>query len=553
MKLFAKLFSVSLLFIGANLMAQPTCNWAFFPTSTNFSQNVITAQATDKFGNNIEIGKTQGIADMDPGTGAADTSFTPYYYTYYIVKYSAQGQLLWINYIENNSQLIFFEFKSLKINDANEILIAGNFSGALDFDLSSSGIDTLRSQQPTYFDYFLAKYDSAGNYQWALNGGNPTSSGTKAQALNILPNQNILLIINPTGVTDVDPGSAIHNTIASNANIVCYNTNGNYVWNNNIAPLYSYGVSNNSLGSDSAANSYLLSVGSYELTVTKFDSSGVRLWGKKIGDFSNGSRVNPQSVLVDKSNGCFYIAGTFQGAVDFDPGNSTLIHTSSSGFFGDGFIAKYDNNMNPMWINPYVGKVVFGNYSLDFDGSEIIAVGSIEGAINFGNNLNLSATTSNSPFYLRIDTLGNTISGYALSGTGIYNTVSQSINNSIVITGLITTGSIDMDPSASVLLLNPASANYFTAAYQFPISTSIEAITFQNDKQIQTYPNPFENELILKVTQASDVIIQITDLAGRTIFKCKNSFTQIIVNTQEWPKGVYFLRVNEQSFKLIKN
>jgi Secretion system C-terminal sorting domain len=550
MKLFAKLFSASIFFIGTNLIAQPTCNWAFIPTSTSLSHNNITATATDSNGNIIEVGKVTGRADMNPGSGPTDTSFTRFFYNHYLSKTSANGNLLWVYYFEDNSQIASMDFKGLIVNAAGEIIVAGNFTGKVDFDLLHSE-DTIRSHSFSAPDYFLAKYDASGNHLWALTAGNSTN-GISAQAISLLPNNTILLVANPSAVTDVDPSNAVNNTVNFSAHVIAYSSSGTYLWLAAVPALYTYGVSNQSLDCDGAGNSYLLSVGSYELTVSKFSLSGTYLWSKKIGNFSAGARVNPQSVLVDKSNGAFYLAGTFDGGVDFNPGNSNLLINSSGGMNPDGFIAKYDSSMSPIWVNPYAAKVSFGNYSLAFDNSDLVAVGNFVDSINFGNGWNFSSTFTYSPFYVKLSPAGIAIDGFILNGQGQFYTINSCSSNSKVITGNITAW-VDMDPSNLQRNLQASTTNFFTAVYQFPTSTSITKQVAVNEKNILAYPNPFENELILKVTQASDMIIQITDLAGRTIFQCKNSSTQILVNTQEWPRGIYFLRMNEQNFKLIKN
>ena len=114
--------------------------------------------------------------------------------------------------------------------------------GVVDFDLSAAGVDTIRSHFPTYPDYFVAKYDAGANHQWAFGIGNPTTSNIEAQSMCIDTNDDIIICANPSGGTpvDVDPGPGVHNTIGGNANIICYNSGGNYVWNNNIATTYSY-------------------------------------------------------------------------------------------------------------------------------------------------------------------------------------------------------------------------------------------------------------------------------------------------------------------------
>ena len=74
----------------------------------------------------------------------------------------------------------------------------------------------------------------------------------------------------------------------------------------------------------------MATVGYYKLTLTAFDNTGSRSGEMTIGDFPAGARVNPQSLLTDKSTGEIYVAGTYGGMVDFDPGSNCLLYTSRS-------------------------------------------------------------------------------------------------------------------------------------------------------------------------------------------------------------------------------
>ena len=152
-------FFLLLLLLNSSLFGQPVCQWAYIPLGPTQTYNIVYNVVVDHNGNIVETGKILGIADMDPASGLSDTSYSYPVYNYYISKTSISGKLLWIHYFQHNSQFGLFEFKGLRINSANEILVVGNFFGIVDFDLSANGVDTLRSHFPTYPDYFVAKYD----------------------------------------------------------------------------------------------------------------------------------------------------------------------------------------------------------------------------------------------------------------------------------------------------------------------------------------------------------------------------------------------------------
>lgn len=529
-----------LLFIlfSIKLLAQPTCQWAYIPVPVTQAYHTYLNAVTDHSGNIIEVGKILGVADMDPGSGPGDTSFTKPSYNYYLSKTNINGSLEWVRYFNSSlAPISTFEYMGLKVNSHNDIIVVGNFFGMVDFDLSDTGVDTLRSHLPTYTDYFVATYDSAGNYKWAINIGDAATSTIVVKAVSVLPNDDIVVSANPNGAVDVDPGPNVHNSLGGNANIICYDENGNYLWNNNIATTYSYAVTNKCLESDNYGNTFLCSVGYYELTINKFDNLGMFLWNKKIGNFSTGDRVNPQSVLVDKVTGGFYVAGTFQGTVDFDPGPLIENRTSTSGFYDDGFIAKYDQDMSLLWVNAYAGKVTFGNYSLDFDSNDIVAVGNLQGTVNFGNGISYSVAAGFSPFYIKIDINGVTQSGFLINGSGQFNTVNMATQSTFVVTGLITSNT-DMDPTSAVLQLNTSSSNSFTAVYQSPSVTSInesaeaDGITF--------YPNPSDGYFTILLNSVPSEVV-ITDLLGQQVYRITSSEKKLNMHLEY--NGAYLLTI----------
>ena len=548
-----KCFLLFLLSFSTAIFAQPVCQWAYIPVGSVQTYNTIYITTTDQVGNIYQVGKLLGVADMDPASGATDTSFSFPSYNYYISKTNISGKLQWIHYFQKNSQFGLFEFKGLKINSTNEIIVAGNFFGMVDFDLSDNGVDTLRSHFPTYPDYFVAKYDSSGNYQWAFNIGDPTTSSIEVQAVTIMPNNNIVITANPNGTIDVDPGIAVHNSIGGNANLICYDTYGNYIWNNHITPTYSYSITNNSLDCDASGNTYLLTVGYYELTVNKFANNGIAVWDKTIGDFVLGARVNPQSVLVNKVTGDFYVAGTFGGTVDFDPGAPILNYTSSSCFFQDGFIAKYDPNMNPLWVNTYVGNVSFGNFSLDFDNSDIIAVGDLNGTIDFGNGFIFSSPSLYKPFYLKINSNGITQDAYTLNGFGKYNTINTTINNSFVTSGNIST-TTDMDPTSATLQLSATTSNFFNAVYQNNSVTVLNEIN--TTAEVLLFPNPAGDQINLKVNKRLiGSTFELSDISGKVLLHGKITNENTLLALDQFESGIYLISIEAdlmQKFKIVK-
>ena len=271
------------------------------------------------------------------------------------------------------------------------------------------------------------------------------------------------------------------------------------------------------------------------------------MWDKTIGDFSTSARVTPLSILVNKSNGDFYVAGTFGGTVDFDPNAPTVNETSSSGFFEDAFIAKYDSSMNLIWVNAYVGEIAFGNYSLDFAGNDIVAVGKLKGTIDFGNGIVMPSPSSSqfSPFHIKLNNTGLAINGYVLNGSGGYNTI-NCINSQAFVTSGFINGSVDMDPGSASLILTATTSSFFDAVYGF-VPTALHEIT--ESKNMFAYPNPAND--ILFIESKTNEAAKLFDVNGQEVLSknmianTKNNF-----DVSKITAGLYILKAGN-SFQKI--
>lgn len=144
----------------------------------------------------------------------------------------------------------------------------------------------------------------------------------------------------------------------------------------------------------------------------KFDSLGNVIWAKSIG--GTGSEQGFSIGLDDNLN--VYVAGSYQGAVNFSGTNITAIGTTSNFF-----VAKYNNNGVFSWVrNIYTPNININ--SLPFDGFDmavagdgsVFVTGVFQGQVQFPNG-NAAIPSSGS---------GNTPTSYLakFNTNGTYNT-----------------------------------------------------------------------------------------------------------------------------------
>jgi hypothetical protein len=109
----------------------------------------------------ILSGQTIGSIDFDPSnTDFVITTLNINGFNVgniFMAKYNKEtGDFIWANKIDSDTTPIL---TSVSMNNNQDIFISGSFYGSADFDLSS-GVQTLTSSNPFYFDRFWAKYST---------------------------------------------------------------------------------------------------------------------------------------------------------------------------------------------------------------------------------------------------------------------------------------------------------------------------------------------------------------------------------------------------------
>ncbi|HRH09666.1 MAG TPA: T9SS type A sorting domain-containing protein [Bacteroidia bacterium] len=250
----------------------------------------------DKNENILITGKFSGTIDFDPeaalfpltSQGQGDI---------FICKLSTFGNFIWAHAIGGTLDDCAY---SLVIDEFNDVLFTGYFSGNVDFDPGLG--TTLLSGQ--FSDIFVCKLSSSGNFVFAksFNG----SGEDEANAVQVDASQNIYLTGSFTETIDFDPDTGI------------------------------YLLSSNSAGTK-------------DIFLVKLNNLGNLQWAKSIG----GSGNDAGTALVATSNGEVYSCGYFFGVADFNPDSSSFILPSDGSY--DVYITKFDAAGNFNWANRYGG------------------------------------------------------------------------------------------------------------------------------------------------------------------------------------------------------
>lgn len=147
--------------------------------------------------------------------------------------------------------------------------------------------------------------------------------------------------------------------------------------------------------------------GIYDMYIAKYDLAGNLLWVKLAGGTGNdlGSSIKWQ-------NGFLYVCGTFENTCYFE---TTALVTSGE---LDGFVAKYNDNGNLVWVQPFGGTGYDNATSLTLDDlGNVFVSGNFETTCAFGSVQINSSNLYHESFYAKYNNNGNIQWAKAVTGT----------------------------------------------------------------------------------------------------------------------------------------
>lgn len=247
-------------------------------------EDIANTILVDPLDNIYIAGYYQTQIDFDPGIGTQILNSIDYGTDAFVLKLTGNGDFLWVESIGGSG----IDNVSSLVQDRNSdyIYVLGDYSGTIDMDPGDEE-DNITSD--IYYDLFIQKLDTSGNFVWAKTLGrdhNDYSTSVKVDK------ENNLCI---TGMSDKT-----------------------YVINNN---TYSFS----------------------EVFICKMNQDGNALWTEYVGGFGQSSIGF--SVAIDETDNNIYVSGNFTGNTDFAPGlDSFKIQSKNSS--GDAFLLKWNQTGN---------------------------------------------------------------------------------------------------------------------------------------------------------------------------------------------------------------
>ncbi len=338
----------------------------------------------DEQNNVYSTGFFWGTVDFDPGSGVFNLQSNGFG-DGFILKLSTNGDFIRAGKLGSTNAV---RCTSLKLDHTGNMYVTGHFDGDANFDPNSGS--TILSAPIGEEDVFVAKYNLDFDLLWARQIGGP--SYQKAFAIDVDEEDNVYVTGHYNGTSDFDPGSGI--------------------------------VS-------------LTALGDPDIFVLKLTDAGDYVWVAQAAGTFYGSGY---TLKVDRSNNIF-VAGTFEGSIDFDP-SAEIFQLSSAGE-SEIFIQKLRQCPNaaiPITLNIVTcSSYKLYNKTYYSSGTYIHPVLNILGCDSIRITLNLTITRLITDFLTNICEGQSWLAGGKLqTKTGVYyDTLTTSLGcDSVIITNL---------------------------------------------------------------------------------------------------------------------
>ena len=425
------------------------------------------ATAVDGAGNVLVAGDFRETVDFDPGPGQVLRSSVSGSTDLFLAKFSSAGALLWVQTFGGDS---FSEnCWSLAVDGAGNAIIAGFFSGSVDFD-PGPGSTILVSAGNN--DAYVAKFASNGNFVWAKQVGGANHEFARGVAVDA--GGTISVVGGFYGTGDFDPGPGVFNMTSSgfkDAFVLRLTAAGDLVWSRQLSgnsqDEEAYGVAVDGMGNVYATGSFfntvdfdpgpgtfnLSSAGGDDIFLVKLDAAGNLGWAKSVGGSGGGD--NGWSVTLDASNGV-YAVGAFFGTVDFNPGAGVANLTSAGG--QDIYVLKLDTSGNYVWARGLGSSNANIGYDVTVGGQDVYVTGYYAGSAEFtfeGQTVTLTSAGGDDIFVARLDSTG-TLKWAGLMGGGSGDQgrgIAVDASNAIYTTGSFG-ATADFDPGGGQVLVS---------------------------------------------------------------------------------------------------
>lgn len=521
--------------------------------------------ALDGTGNLYVVGTHAAAFDVDPSAAVVTLSHAGSS-DIFLAKYNAAGALVWAFSLGSANA----ESPSAVALDAvGDVYIAGRYQGTLDFD---PDVPVASQTSAGNTDIFVAKYSSAGVYQWAISMGG--TSADEALSLCVSGTSRVFVVGSFNAIVDFDPGAGVVSLTSAGSQdlfIGQYNAaDGSYRQAQQLGSttfdaamsvvvdasdnIYIGGIFGGTVDFDPGPGVVnYTAINAVDGFVASYDAGGGFRWAFRFG--GNGFLGEEVRSLALGTSGELYVAGRFQGInIDFDPSANTAALTSQG--FQDVFIAQYSQATGAyLWAHNLAGTMFTSNTAYGVSthsGGEVYLCGSFNSTVDFDPGIgsaNLTSAGNTDIFLAKYDKNG--MYQWAISVGSTAADEGRSVvagGTSVYMTGSFN-GAADFDPTGggTTLTSNGSTDIFFTQYSSSPLPVEWEYFGVAANPQGVMLEWKTASELnneFFAVQRSFDGVFfeQIGTVAGKGNSTTGHSYT--FLDEHPWP-GVTFYRLKQ--------
>ncbi|HRO42737.1 MAG TPA: T9SS type A sorting domain-containing protein [Flavipsychrobacter sp.] len=525
-------------------------SWNLARSSLHVGEDQGRDVAVDGNGNIYTTGYFKGVLTLDTFTlvskGKSDI---------FIMKHNAVGDFQWVKSIGG-----FQEDESYAIagDGDNSVYICGYFTDSLQYSGGTAYSKGLR-------DILYVKYDSTGSLIWLKTAGTPYWD--VAWDIDIDSADNVY-IVGDFSTSNVGADTIYFDGIklvawnASTAFLLKYNKQGNIIWAKQIHDGYASSVTSN--------NGNIVVSGVFSKTITfsgiltlhstsnglvnanvflaQYDSSGNILWAKTISaentiGGNSWATMGGSRTTIAPDGSIYLIGGYYYCRLKFE----TAPWLQNFADF-DVYLIKYSPTGVVQWGRRcgWYGTDSPGGVVADSSGVYISGSFNVKGIFE---NDTIQGAGSNDVFIVKYDHNGNKQWVKTAGGSG-YETASSLARDptgNLYIAGYFSSSALHFGGD---MLTHAGSSDMFFAR----LSTNPTIVpTVLPDYQVAIYPNPASD--VVTVTAPGIIkAVAIYNYTGKEVFNSQltGNHRKIIINTEEFPNGLYLVRITTQNGSTTK-
>lgn len=315
----------------------------------------------------------QGASTSDFGGGPLPSAGS---WDLYLAKFAPDGAHLWSKRFGDSGPQ-FGDGWALALAPGDEFVVAGGYQGNIDL-----GGGPLHSQSIS--DIFLARFTGDGEHVWSKTF--KAGSIGEPEGLGVDADGEVYLSGSFTSTLDLGGGQMVAPGNTRDVFVGKFTAGGAHVWSQRFGDnknQYGLGLTvdgpgNATIGGHfegviNPGNGQLVSAGSDDAFIARFDPIGNAVWAKRFGD----TNYQQLLTLTRSPGGRVTVTGRFEGAVDF--GGGPLLAPNVRGF-----VAQFDPDGAHVWSKLLAdGQAQPQGVAADGLGS-LVLTGFFNGASDFG-------------------------------------------------------------------------------------------------------------------------------------------------------------------------